>query len=64
MWGTQPRELKLVLHDNLGQGAGWGMGGREIQEGGNHVHLWLIHDVVQQKTTQHCKTKIKLKILI
>ena len=37
-------------------GVEWGVGGREIQEGGNQVHLWLIHDVVQQKTTQHCKS--------
>ena len=28
-------------------------GGRENQEGGMYVHLWLIH-VVHQKATQHC----------
>ena len=29
--------------------------GREAQEGGICVHLPLIHTVVQQKLTQHCK---------
>ena len=35
-------------------GAMWwprGLGGREAQEGGVYVYLWLIHDVVQQKPT-------------
>ena len=42
---------------------GWGAVGREAQEGGDVLYLWLIHTVVQQKPTQHCKTIIlKLKI--
>ena len=35
-------------------GALWwprGLGGREAQEGGVYVYLWLIHDVEQQKPT-------------
>ena len=40
------------------------VGGRFKREG-THVYLWLIHVVVQQKPTQHCKTiilKLKKKI--
>ena len=38
-------------------------GGREVQEGGTHVYLWLIHVEVQQKPTQYCKAIIlQLKI--
>jgi len=32
----------------------WDKDGREAQEGGKYIYLWLIH-VVQQKPTQHCK---------
>ena len=40
------------------------MDGREVQEGGMYVYLWLIHIVVWQKPTQHCKAIIlQLKIL-
>ena len=48
-----------VLCDNL---EGWdGMGnGREIQEWGTSVYLWLIHVNVWQKLTQYCKTIILL----
>ena len=35
-----------------------GCGGRELPEGGICVHIELIHFVVQQKLTQHCKTII------
>ena len=35
-----------------------GGGGREAQEGGTYVSLWLIHVVVWQKPTQHCKAII------
>ena len=36
---------------------GWdGEDGKEAQEGGDIcVHIWLMHAVVQQKLTQHCK---------
>ena len=43
---------------------GWnsGVGGRFTREG-IHVYLWLIHIVVQQKPTQHCKViTLQLKI--
>ena len=36
-------------------------GGREMQEGGDmeiYIHIQLIHFVVQQKLTQHCKAVI------
>ena len=37
----------------------WDVGaGREVQEAGMYVHIWLIHIVVQQKITQHCKAII------
>ena len=32
--------------------------GREVQEGGTHVHLWLIHVGVWQKPIQYCKANI------
>ena len=33
-------------------------GGRKVQEGGDICHLWLIHGVIWQKPTQHCKAII------
>ena len=36
-------------------------GGREVQEGGTHVHPWLIHVNVWQKPPQYCKL-IRLKL--
>ena len=40
-----------MLCDDL---EGWdGAGGREASEGGIHVHIELIHSVVQQKLIQH-----------
>ena len=47
-------DSKLVLWDNP---EGWSgeVGGREVQDGGTHVHLWLIHVDVWQKTPQYCK---------
>ena len=48
-----------MLCDDL---EGWGReGGREAQERGDigiYVYIWLIHFVVQQKLTQHCKAII------
>ena len=41
---------------------GWGgEGGRETQEGGDmgiRVYVWLIHFVIQQKLTHHCRAII------
>ena len=36
---------------------GWGgKGGRRgVQDGGTHVHLWLIHVDVWQNPSQYCK---------
>ena len=45
---------KLVLWDNP-EGWGGGGGGRGVQDRGTHVHLWLIHVDVQEKTPQYCK---------
>ena len=33
-------------------------GGRGVQEGGNHVYLWLIHVDMRQKLTQYHKATI------
>ena len=48
-----------MLCDDLEE---WGReGGREAQEGGDmeiYVYIELIHFVVQQKLTQHCKAII------
>ena len=49
-----------MLWDNLEEWDGV-LRGREIQEGareGIDVPLWLIHTVVWQKPTQHCKAII------
>ena len=45
---------KLVLWDNP---EGWGGegGGRGVQDGGTHVHPWLIHVNVWQKPPQYCE---------
>ena len=49
----------LVLCDHL---EGWDReGGRETQEGGDmriYVHVELIHFVIKQKLTHHCKAII------
>ena len=45
---------KLVLWDNR---EGWGVEGgrRGVQNGGTHVHPWLIHINVWLKPQQYCK---------
>ena len=50
----QNRELSSVLCDGL---VGWdeGVGGRPAREG---LHISLIHFVIRQKLTQHCKAII------
>ena len=45
---VQHRELSSVLCDDI---EGWEGGKREVI----YVHIQLIHVVVQQKLTQHCK---------
>ena len=55
---------KLVLWDNP---EGWGgeRGGRGVQDGGTHVHLWLIHVDGCQKPPQYCKViSLQLKWII
>ena len=53
-----------MLCDDL---VGWDReGGREAQEGGDmgiYVYIQLIHFVIQQKLTQHCKAIILQKRL-
>ena len=41
-WPVQIQRMKLVLWDNP---EGWGGegGGRGVQDGGTHLHPWLIH---------------------
>ena len=53
---------KLVLWENP---EGWGRegGGRGVQDGGTHVHPWLIHVDVWRKP-QYCKvTGLQLKYI-
>ena len=45
---------KLVLWDNPEGYSGEG-GGRGVQDGGTHVHSWVIHVKVRQKPPQYCK---------
>ena len=45
---------KPVLWDNLEGWSGEG-GGRGVQDGGSHVHLWLFHVNVWQKPSQYVK---------
>ena len=54
------RELGWVLRDDLDGrvgGEGGDVGGRSKREG-IHVDIQLIHCVIQQKLTQHCKAII------
>ena len=46
-----------VLWDNPEgwSGEGGGGGGAMFQDGGTHVHLWLIHVDIWQKQSQYCK---------
>ena len=46
-----------MLCDNLEGKMGWGVGGM-LKRDGTHAYLWLIHAVVQQRPTQHCKASI------
>ena len=50
----ESRHPKLVLWDNP---EGWGRegGGSGVQDGGTHVHPWMIHVDVWQKPPQYCK---------
>ena len=48
------RGLSSVLCDDLNGWDGGGMRERSKREGAN-VYIWLIHFIVQQKPTQHCK---------
>ena len=39
-------------------------GGRKVQDGGTHVHPWLIHISVWQKPPQYCKViSLQLKLI-
>ena len=54
---------KLVLWDNP---EGWGVEGgrRGVQNGGTHVHPWLIHVNVWLKPQQYCKViSLQLKLI-
>ena len=46
---------RAVKDGALGQPRGMGWGGRGAQDGGIHVHPWLIHVDVWQKPPQYCK---------
>ena len=48
---------KLVLWDNP-KGQGGEGNGRGFQDGATHVHPWLIHVDVWQKSSQYCKVII------
>ena len=48
-------ELSPVLWDNL---QGWDGDGREVQEQGTYVHLWLMLVDIWQKPAQYCKAII------
>ena len=47
------RELSSVLCDDLAEWDGGGEG--SVDRKGIYVYLQLIHTVIQQKLTQHCK---------
>ena len=54
-------QSELVLWDNLERWREEG-GGREVHDGGTHVHPWLIHVDVWQKPPQYCKViRLQLK---
>ena len=49
------QELSLVLCDDERSGAGGGEVGGRFKRERIYVYLRLIHDVIRQKPTQHCK---------
>ena len=49
---------KPVLWDNLERDGGEGGRRGGFKMWGTHVHLWLIHDDVWQKSPQYCKVII------
>ena len=46
-----------MLCDNVEGWDGVG-GGKEVQEEGTYIHLWLTHVDMWQKPAQHCKAII------
>ena len=59
VWRREPKACALWQQDR------WGgeEGGKEVQEEGTHVYLWLIYADVWQKPSQYCKAIIlQLKI--
>ena len=54
---VQDREISLVLCDDLDGWHGWGVGGTSKREE-IYLYIQLIHFVVQQKLTKHCKATI------
>ena len=51
--GTQSRCTSTTQRDGMGREVGGG-----VQDGGTHVHAWLIHVNVWQKPPQYCKVII------
>lgn len=51
--GTQIRVQLTTWRDGMGRE------GREVQEEGTHVYLWLIHNDIWQRPTQFCKAFIQ-----
>ena len=50
--------LPYAKSDGQWQPRGLGWGGKEVQEGGTYIYLWLIHVDVWKKPTQCCITII------
>ena len=42
------------VHWNSPEGMVWGGSWEGLQDGGTHVHVWLIHVDVWQKPPQYC----------
>ena len=62
-WMHEAGHSKPVLWDNP---EGWvGREGGRVEDGGTHVHPWLIHVDVRQKPSRYCKVIIlQLKIIL
>ena len=64
LWSSEPVGSRCIA-PGLGAGSAqvtWrrrtGKGGREAPEAGTDIYTGLIHAVVKQKLTQHCKASI------
>ena len=58
LWGWKLESLPYTTYENKVQGWDRVGGGGRFKKETTYVYIWLIHVVVWQKPTQHCKAII------